>query len=172
MRSVQPSSHGIQTHLLFLGLGFCLCNNGIELQARGSCPWAYSVHCFHLHDLKRFSYYKAKLPSKRKVIFFKLHPGYSLSPQPSLPLHTKQTLSKPRCRKCYTRRMKPLVRDGNTFKRFFYMLVTTPTEKSHVTDSEKKKGELMALAILRQGHFWYRHWKDLEKQVFTKSFSE
>lgn len=49
--------------------------------------------------------------------------------------------------------MKPLVRDGNTFKRFLYMLVTTPTEKSHVTDSEKKKGELMALAILRQGHF-------------------
>lgn len=92
----------IQTHLLFLGLGFCLCNNGTGLQVRGSYPSAYLTHCFYLCDMKRFSYCKAKLLFERKMAFFKLHSSYSLSPQPFLPLHTKQALSKPRYRKCYT----------------------------------------------------------------------
>lgn len=69
MWSVQPSRIVIQTHLLFLQLGFCLCYIGTGLQARGSCPWAYLTHCFYFCDMKMFSYYKTKLPSERKWHF-------------------------------------------------------------------------------------------------------
>lgn len=51
------------------------------------------------------------------------------------------------------------------------MSVTTQTGKLYVAGFEMKKGEPMSLAALRQGHFCFSQWKDLEKQVFTKSFS-
>lgn len=48
------------------------------------------------------------------------------------------------------------------------MLVTTWIGKLYITDWEMRKKEPMSLAVLRQGHFCFRQWKDLEKQVFYK----
>lgn len=144
----KPSSHGIPTHLLFLGLGFCVYKNGLGLQVRGSYSWAYLPHHFYLCNMKTFSYYKPKkLTSEKKHSIFQASLQlFTVVSVPFLSLlnkgcqkqdeDTEKAIQEEWSLLLYKR---AIFWKGN-YLRFFLMLVTTWTGKLYITGLEMREG--------------------------------